>query len=680
MSDKPSNPQPGGTPPTGNKPAGSKPPVKPGFPGRPSSSWQLLLWLVLIWVAFYYFSGSLFGPDQLELSYSRFKTLIGEKKIAQVTIKGDSITGKFKGKYTPEPKKKAAEEKKSPAAAKTTEAKSGKPKAESTSKAQSYEYFKTTKPAITDPTLMQNLEDNGVVVYGESTGSGWLGIILISFLPWIVLIGIFIYMRNRMQGQFKNMSGGGLFGIGRSRAKRYNKSRSDVTYADVAGLENAKRDMQEIVAYMKAPEKFANLGADIPKGVLLMGPPGTGKTLLARATAGEADVPFYSISGSEFIEMFVGVGASRVRDLFDNAKSSAPSIIFIDEIDSVGRARGAGLGGGHDEREQTLNQILSEMDGFEPHSSVVVIAATNRPDVLDPALIRPGRFDRQITLERPHRQARQKILEIHTRHVPLADDIDLGNIAARTVGFSGADLKNLVNEAALLAGRRHKDHVDDDDFDNARDKILLGSEREEMFQEDEKKLIAYHEAGHVLVARLLPDTDPVQKATIIPRGRALGVTEQIPERDRHNLSRPYLLNRIAIMLGGRVSERTVFGDISNGAADDLKQATKIARAMVCQWGMSDRLGPVYVRQGEEHLFLGREISQPKDFSEFTARVIDEEIRRIIHEREEQAEELLTSHRKQLDDLAEALLHHEVLEKDDIDRIIAEAVEEPAGNG
>jgi cell division protease FtsH len=394
-----------------------------------------------------------------------------------------------------------------------------------------------------------------------------------------------------------------------------------------------------------------------------------GKTLMARAIAGEADVPFFSISGSEFIEMFVGVGASRVRDMFKNAKKEAPSIIFIDELDSIGRVRGTGLGGGHDEREQTLNQILSEMDGFSPHESVIVMAATNRPDVLDPALIRPGRFDRQITVELPQRHARKEILQVHTREVPLAQDVDLDEVAGMTAGFSGADLKNLVNEAALLGARKGKDRVDAEDFDEARDKIIMGIEREDVIKDEEKKVIAYHEGGHALVARLLPGSDPLEKVTIIPRGRSLGATEQIPEEDRHNFSRSYLLNRIAIMLGGRAAEKVVFDDITSGAGDDLKKATQLARRMVCQWGMSDKVGPVTFRQGETHPFLGREIAEPKDFSEETARLIDEEVRRIVQDMEKRAGDILVSNRDKLDALAEGLLRHETLSRDEIDDLL-----------
>jgi cell division protease FtsH len=439
----------------------------------------------------------------------------------------------------------------------------------------------------------------------------------------------------------------------------------------VAGLDNAKKELQEVKEYLKDPAKFQRLGGELPKGLLLVGPPGVGKTLLAQATAGEADVPFYSISGSEFIEMFVGVGASRVRDMFKKAKKDAPAIIFIDEIDSIGRVRGSGLGGGHDEREQTLNQILAEMDGFSPHQSVVVMAATNRPDVLDPALIRPGRFDRRITLDLPQKKARLKILETHTREVPLADEVDLENLAQRTPGLSGADLKNIVNEAALLAARKNKQQVDTEDFEQSRDKILMGLEREDVIKDEDKKLIACHEAGHALLAKLLPGADPLQKVTIIPRGQSLGATEQIPEKERHNIKRSYLLNRLAIMLGGRAAEKIMFEDVSTGAADDLKKATELVRRMVCQWGMSDKIGPVTFRRGETHPFLGRELTESRDFSEHTARLIDEEIQAIVVNMEKKAHETLADNRDSLEALTDQLLEHETLTEEKVDDILKE---------
>ena len=602
--------------------------------------WKYIIFFIFLWFAISYLS-QFFSEKSVELPYSGFKQQVMNENVKKIIIQGDQINGDFKSVYI-----------------------SGKDSVK-------YKKFYSIIPNIDDPELIGLLEKHNVIIEAKSEDNSWLWYILILILPWVLIIGYFIFMRKRLQGKMKDFmgQGSGLFGIGKSKAKRYKRSESSVTFEDVAGLTNPKKDLQEIIDYLKDPEKYKRIGADVPKGILLMGPPGTGKTLLARATAGEAGVPFYSISGSEFIEMFVGVGASRVRDLFENAKKEAPAIIFIDEIDSVGRARGTGLGGGHDEREQTLNQILSEMDGFEPNQSVVVIAATNRPDVLDSALIRQGRFDRQITLDLPQKNARKKILEIHSHHIPLDNDVDLENLSARTISFSGADIKNLVNEAALLAGRKSKSKVGMEDFEEARDKILLGEERDEKVGENEKKLVAYHEAGHALIAKFLSNTDPLQKVTIIPRGRALGVTEQIPAEDRYNLKKEYLLNRISVMLGGRASEKLVFDDISNGAANDLKQVSILARKMVCQWGMSDKLGPVYFKKGEEHMFLGKEIAQAKDYSENTAKIIDEEVQKIVTDMEKRAIDTLKKHRIELDALAHALLENETMEKEEIDWLL-----------
>jgi cell division protease FtsH len=610
---------------------------------KPRLGWGALIWIAVFAVLSYFLIQSFTSRPRVSIPYSTFKTQIQDGNITELTIKGQKITGKFEEKYQP-----AAQKADSP----------------------SYTFFSTIKPNLDDPGLMNLLEENNVTIHARSADENWWSTALILALPWILIFGYFIYMRRKAQNQMKNMGPGSrFFGMGKSRAKRYTQTKSDVGYSDVAGLKNAKKDLKEIIDYLRDPGKFKKLGADIPKGILLVGPPGTGKTLLAKATAGEADVPFFNISGSEFIEMFVGVGASRVRDMFDKAKKSSPSIIFIDELDSIGRARGTGVGGGHDEREQTLNQILNEMDGFAPQQSVIVLAATNRPDVLDPALTRPGRFDRQITLDMPQKAARKKILEIHTRHVPLSNDVDLDNMASRTVGFSGADLKNLVNEAALLAARENKKNVEFENFVQARDKIILGHKREDMINEEEKRIIAVHEAGHALLAKVTPGTDPLQKVTIIPRGRSLGATEQIPEEDRHNLKKDYLLKRIRILLGGRAAERLVFEDISNGAANDLKNATKLARRMVTQWGMSERLGPVTFSRGEEHFFLGREMAKPQDFSEDTARIIDEEIQEIVNGEQEKASKDLKNHRHQLDKLTEALLEKETLQRKEIESIL-----------
>lgn len=605
-----------------------------------SSSFRYLIWFIILFAVLLYFSRTLIVPDQIDISYSEFKNQIKAENVKEVTFRGDRITGEFLEEYTP-PGEEAA-----------------------------FKRFRTVLPAFDDPYLVDLLEENDVIVYAEQESSPWITYFLLLSIPWILIIAYFIYLRRQMQ-QGGGMMGGGLFNVGKTKAKRYHREDTSIKFEDVAGVEAAKKDLQEIVEFLKDPDKFKDLGAKIPKGVLLTGPPGTGKTLLAKATAGEAGVPFYSISGSEFIEMFVGVGASRVRDTFQNARNEAPAIIFIDEIDSIGRARGTGLGGGHDEREQTLNQILSEMDGFDPREGVIVMAATNRPDILDPALTRPGRFDRQITLDLPHKDAREQILRIHSRKVPLDKDVDLKNIAAQTVGFAGANLENLVNEAALLAGRKGNKKVTMEDFNEARDKILLGAEREDMITDDERKVIAYHEAGHALVAKLLPDADPVQKVTIIPRGRALGVTEQVPENDRYNYNKKYILDRIEIMLGGRAAEEIVFDDVTSGAANDLKQVTSIARKMVTQWGMSDKIGPVAFKAGEDHPFLGREMAQPKDFSDYTAKVIDEEITRIVSEAEEKARNLLKENRNKLDAIAHALLVHETLTSDEIDRLVGQ---------
>lgn len=626
----------------------AKTPKKRNFdPQQPwIAGWRVWAALGISWLIVSLFFSIFKEPVTTRLSYNAFKAAIESGRIDEITIEKETVRGMLEPAAKKQDKQQAS-----------TAGKTGKVP------------FVTVLPPFNDQNLLPLLERKHVTIQVESTGKSWLTTLLVSLLPWILIIGFFVYssrkMRERMGGE------GGLFGFARSKAKLYRKTESDVRLEDVAGLSNAKKEVEEIIGFLKEPEKYQSLGGKMPKGILLAGPPGTGKTLLARAVAGEAQVPFFSISGSEFIEMFVGVGASRVRDMFNNAKKDAPAILFIDEIDAIGRVRGTGLGGGHDEREQTLNQILTEMDGFSPRQSVVVLAATNRPDVLDPALVRPGRFDRQIFLELPHREARREILQIHTRDMPLAADVDLEVVARRTVGFSGADLENLANEAALLAARRDEKQITSKDFDDSIDKILLGVEREELISEDDRKVVAYHEAGHAMMARLLPGVDPLKKVTIIPRGSALGVTEQLPEEDRLNVSRTYLINRIAILLGGRAAEQIIFGDITSGASDDLKKATSLARKMVCQLGMSEKLGPVTFKQGEEHPFLGREITQNKDFSEATAQLIDEEIRKIMREMEGKAHELLTAHNKQLSLLGDKLLEHETLTSEAIDELLGE---------
>jgi cell division protease FtsH len=499
----------------------------------------------------------------------------------------------------------------------------------------------------------------------EPAGSGYLSMFLLSWAPFLLIIGFWIFMLRQMQA-----GGNKALSFGKSRAKLLNNQQKRVTFKDVAGVEEAKEELQEIIEFLKEPQKFQKLGGRIPKGVLMVGPPGTGKTLLARAVAGEANVPFFSISGSDFVEMFVGVGASRVRDLFEQGKKNAPCIIFIDEIDAVGRHRGAGLGGGHDEREQTLNQLLVEMDGFESSDGVIIMASTNRPDVLDPALLRPGRFDRRVVVSRPDVRGREGILKVHTRKIPLGEDVDISVIARGTPGFTGADLANLVNEAALNAARYNKKLVSMADFELAKDKVLMGAERKSMvISEHEKKVTAYHEAGHTLVGLKVPNADPVHKVTIIPRGMALGVTQQLPEADRHSYTKEYLLGQIAILMGGRIAEEIFLGSITTGASNDIERATELARAMVCEYGMSD-LGPLAFGKREEQIFLGREIAQHRDFSEDTAIKIDQEVKRLVSEQYERAKQIIIENRDAMVRLSEALLERESLDGVQIRRIVA----------
>ncbi len=515
-----------------------------------------------------------------------------------------------------------------------------------------------------DPTLVQELEQKGITIRAKEPRLGWIHI-LVGSLPYLVLAGAFIFLMRQMQGGTSR-----AFNFGKSRARLLDGDQPTTTFKDVAGALEAKQELQEIVEFLKDPGRFQRLGGKIPKGALLLGPPGTGKTLLARAVAGEAEVPFFSMSGSDFVEMFVGVGASRVRDLFDQGKRHAPCIIFIDEIDAVGRHRGAGLGGGHDEREQTLNQLLVEMDGFEANEGVILLAATNRPDVLDPALLRPGRFDRQIVVEMPDVNERRQILEVHAANVKLGKSVKLAIIARGTPGLSGADLANLVNEAALLAARKGRDHVSPIDFEDAKDKIMMGMERRSMIISDEERTaIAYHESGHVLVAKLIPGTDPIHKATIIPRGRALGVTHYLPVDERHTYSKEYIEKTLAVMLGGRAADVLIGGEPTTGAGDDIERATELARNMVCEWGMSDELGPLTFGQKGEPVFLGRDIVSQKTISEETAKIIDQEIRKIVESAYTRAQTLLIKNRDKLEILAKALLEREILDGDDIDKIL-----------
>ncbi|ADH90310.1 ATP-dependent metalloprotease FtsH [Ancylobacter novellus DSM 506] len=523
--------------------------------------------------------------------------------------------------------------------------------------------FQTYSP--NDPSLVQRLYGKGVSITAKPLQDNvpWFVSLLISWLPFIALIGVWIFLSRQMQG-----AGGKAMGFGKSRAKLLTEAHGRVTFEDVAGIDEAKSDLTEIVEFLRDPQKFQRLGGRIPRGVLLVGPPGTGKTLLARAIAGEANVPFFTISGSDFVEMFVGVGASRVRDMFEQAKKNAPCIIFIDEIDAVGRHRGAGLGGGNDEREQTLNQLLVEMDGFEANEGIILIAATNRPDVLDPALLRPGRFDRQVIVPNPDVVGREQILKVHARKIPVAPDVNLKVIARGTPGFSGADLANLCNEAALMAARRNKRMVTMSDFEDAKDKVMMGAERRSLVMtEDEKMLTAYHEGGHAIVALNVPATDPVHKATIIPRGRALGMVMQLPERDKLSMSYEQMTSRLAIMMGGRVAEELIFGHdkVTSGAASDIEQATRLARMMVTRWGFSDKLGQVAYGENNDEVFLGMSMQRQQNVSEATAQTIDAEVRRLVDEGYAEAKRILTEHKDQLETLARGLLEYETLSGDEI---------------
>lgn len=609
--------------------------------------WRLVIFL-LIFISFIFLWGRFLGPEdqtRYPVSYSQFMEQLEAGNIRSVTINGLQVTGEFARQVPVQ----------LPGEKKNIQAKD----------------FQTYLPSFQGGDLISKLQEKHVTVnvVPQERPSFW-GQLLVGLLPFAIIIGFWILLMRRTQ-QIQG-GPGGLFSFGASKAKLYDVKKPKITFKDVAGMDSVKQEMQETVEFLKNPDKFRKLGAKIPKGVLLAGYPGTGKTLLARATAGEAGVPFYSISASEFIEMFVGVGAARVRDMFKKARETQPSIIFIDEIDAVGRTRGTGFGGGHDEREQTLNQLLSEMDGFEPHEEVIVIAATNRPDVLDPALLRPGRFDRRIIIDRPGLKERKGILEVHTRGKVLAADIDLDSLARGTPGMTGADLENLANEAALIAVRKNHEMITMADFEEARDVILMGTVRGEPISEMEKRITAFHEAGHALVARELPHTDPIHKVSIIPRGMAMGVTQLLPEEDRHYYPKSYLVNRLSVAVGGMVAERIVFNDTSSGAQNDLKEATALAEKMVAQWGMSEKVGPVSLGRGEEHPFLGRELAQPKRYSEQMAWLMDQEIRNLMVNAEAKAEEILKNNRHTLDRLAEALIKEEVLDKNAVDRIVEES--------
>jgi len=585
---------------------------------------NLALWLVITLMMVMLFH--IFKPpttSNLSVSYSNFLSMVENESVEKVTIQGDNISGmSARGP------------------------------------------FKTYAPK--DPELIKLLRSKGVKIsVRPKDDSSWFQVFL-SWVPMLLLIGVWIFFMRQMQ-----VGGGKAMSFGKSRARLMSDSQEKVTFEDVAGIEEAKEELEEIIEFLRDPKKFTRLGGRIPKGVLLLGSPGTGKTLLARAIAGEADVPFFSISGSDFVEMFVGVGASRVRDLFVQGKKNAPCIIFIDEIDAVGRHRGAGLGGGHDEREQTLNQLLVEMDGFESNEGVILISATNRPDVLDPALLRPGRFDRQVVVPVPDIKGREGILKVHLRKKLVDNNVDISILARGTPGFTGADLENMVNEAALMAARRNKDRVEMDDFENAKDKVLMGVERKSMIiSEEEKKTTAFHEAGHTVVARLLPNTDPIHKVTIIPRGRSLGLTQQLPIDEKHTYSKEYLLNNITMLMGGRSAEDIVLHIQTTGAGNDIERASGLARKMVCDYGMSEELGPITFGKKDEQIFLGREISQHRDYSEATAQKIDMEVRNIVTNAYEKSCQLIKNNLETLQAMAMALLEKETLDSNDIDMIMA----------
>jgi len=588
---------------------------------------SLLFWMVLVVVGvlIWNFSTNFQGKDQ-PVSFSHFISMVDAGEVEAVTITGNEITG--------------------------------------TTKASPNEKFRTYAPPQYEGLGNKLIERNVQIQAKPESSSPW-ATVLYAWAPILLMIGFWIFIMRQMQS-----GGNKALSFGKSRAKLSSSSQKKITFKDVAGVEEAKEELQEIIDFLKEPQKFQKLGGRIPKGVLLMGSPGTGKTLLARAVAGEANVPFFSISGSDFVEMFVGVGASRVRDLFEQGKKNAPCIIFIDEIDAVGRHRGAGLGGGHDEREQTLNQLLVEMDGFESNEGVILVAATNRPDVLDPALLRPGRFDRRIVVNPPDVKGREGILAVHTRKIPLSDDVNIHVLARGSSGFSGADLANLVNEAALNAARYNQKTVRMSDFEFAKDKVMMGSERRSMIiSDEEKKITAVHEAGHALLAVLLPHADPIHKVTIIPRGMALGVTQQLPLDDRHNYSKEYLNDRVAILLGGRIAEEITMGGITTGAGNDLERATELARKMVCEWGMSEAMGPLTFGKKEEQIFLGREIAQHQDYSEDTAIRIDQELKRLVTENYDRARSAIEQHKAVLVKISEELLVREVLDADQVRRIV-----------
>lgn len=634
------------------RPGGGSDPARPA----PSGPWMLVIAMVVVVALLFTLQFASGSGSQVRYSFFRNQLEAGDEgNVKTVIFIDDKLIGEWK-----EPPDNP------------DQPESGDLKKPVTKLAKK---FTTYLPKFEDKELIPLLQARHVTYSSEPAAWGPGANLFVTGVSTLLVVGFVWFMLRRSADP---LGPGGMAGsFIRSPAKRFTPSDQHNTFDDVAGMEQAKRELQEVVEFLKNPAKFQRLGAQIPKGVLLMGPPGTGKTLLARATAGEAGVPFFSINGSEFIQMFVGVGASRVRDMFRTAKENSPCILFIDEIDAVGRVRGAGVGGGHDEREQTLNQILSEMDGFQQNEAVIVLAATNRPDVLDPALLRPGRFDRHVPIDRPTREGRLGILKVHTRKVPLADNVKLDSVAQATIGFSGADLKNLVNEAALTAAREGKTQVDADDFDSAKDRVLMGPMREEILNEKERAMTAYHEAGHALVAWLLPELDPVHKVTIIPRGRALGVTQLLADEERHHIGEQRLHSNLVLAMGGRAAEKMVFDEYSAGAENDIQQATDIARRMVAHWGMSEAIGPLAFHQSEEHPFLGKEMHEMRQFSDETAHVIDQEMQRFVNEAMQQATEILTAHRDKLDQIAQALLEREALDREQMTEILGERIAEPA---
>ena len=614
-------------------------------PRIPAWAWWVVFLVLLAWNAVTFFVPR--GPATIPLSYSAFLQQVQTGNVAKLTIDGQNVDGQLK-QAIPVPGA-------TPVPAATPGQKTAPPASDR---------FSTTIPSIDNPTLLPLLEKEGVQVTAvDTSGDSWLLTLLANALPTLLLVGLMLYLGRQMQRGQQN-----ALGFGRSKARLYQAERPPITFADVAGEDEAKAELAEVVGFLKNSTRYHRVGARLPRGILLVGPPGTGKTLLARAVAGEAHVPFFSISGSEFVELFVGVGASRVRDLFEQAKQNAPCIVFVDEIDEVGRQRGAGLGGGNDEREQTLNQLLVAMDGFDERLEVVVLAATNRPDVLDPALLRPGRFDRQVTVGLPDRAGRVQILRVHARGKPVSQSVDFERLARSTPGFSGADLANLVNEAALMAARDGRTEIEMSNFEGALDKIILGVERPHLHSEEERRVVAYHEAGHALVAVCTPGADPVQKVTIIPRGRSLGVTEQVPTDDRLNYPRSYLLGRLAVLLGGRAAEEVVFDEPTTGAENDLDQATKLARRMVGSWGMVESIGPVHFDDGSGNVFLGRDLVQGRSYAEQTAARLDQAVADLLEQARAQATSVVTNHRSALDEIVVQLLEHETIGGDEVRRI------------